>query len=404
MCYLVFTSGGVLPRHIHIYHGFSFRCLNFEEVSDMIVKSKKISLNNLQKYFPMLKNREEIQKTIDERENLSAVFYSWEKKRQNEFLDFCSGARGVKMLYDVFAKAILDPEKYPERLEDILSILLKKKVTIIKILPNEGIRIAAEQSLLVMDIVVKLEDGSIANVEIQKIGYAFPGQRCACYSADLLLRQYKTIREEIDTEEEKRFSYRDVKDVYTIVFLEKSGGTFKEYVDKHLHYFEQKSDTGLRLELLQKYIFVPIDIFLKKKDNIDISNRLNAWLLFLGSDDPADIVRLIKAYPEFKAMYQQIYEMCVNVEDMMGLFSKELAMMDSNTVTYMMDEMKAEIDRQKAELEKTESELEKKNSELEKKNSELEKKSSELKRQQEENEALKQMVARLKSKIAETDN
>ena len=29
---------------------------------------------NLQKYFPMLKNREEIQKTIDEREELTAIF------------------------------------------------------------------------------------------------------------------------------------------------------------------------------------------------------------------------------------------------------------------------------------------------------------------------------------------
>ena len=154
----------------------------------------------------------------------------------------------------------------------------------------------------------------MSHVEIQKIGYAFPGQRCACYSSDLLLRQYKTIREEADVEEEKRFSYRDVKDVYTIVFLEKSGGAFKEYPAKYLHYFEQKSDTGMTLELLQKYIFVPIDIFLKKKDNIDISNRLNAWLLFLGSDDPGDIIRLIEASPEFKAMYQQIYEMCESVE------------------------------------------------------------------------------------------
>ena len=330
----------------------------------------------------MLKNREEIQKTIDGRKKLSAVFYSWEKKRQKEFLDFSSGARGVKMLYDVFAKAILDPVKYPERLEDILSMLLEKKVTIIKILPNEGIRIAAEQSLLVMDIVVKLEDESIANVEIQKIGYAFPGQRCACYSADLLLRQYKTLREEIENEGEKRFSYRDVKNVYTIIFLEKSTGAFHEYVAEYLHYFEQRSNTGLRLELLQKYVFVPIDIFLKNKHNIDMGNRLNAWLLFLGSDDPEDIIRLIGKYPEFKAMYQQIYEMCADMEDMMGLFSKELAMMDSNTVTYMMDEMKAEIDRQKAELEKRDSELE---------------------RQREEIEALKLQVAQLTTGKSVTD-
>ena len=351
----------------------------------------------LQEYFPMLKCREEIQKTIDERESLAGIFYSWEKKRQEEFLDFCSGARGVKMLYDVFAKAILDPEKYPERLNDILSLLLKKKVTIIKILPNEGIRIAAEKSLLVMDIVVKLEDGSIANVEIQKIGYAFPGQRCACYSSDLLLRQYKSTREALDNA--KRFSYRDMKNVYTIIFLEKSGPLFQQYPEEYLHYFEQESNTGLKLELLQKYIFIPIDIYLKKKENIDISNRLNAWLLFLGSDDPGDIIRLIERYPDFKAMYQQIYEVCECVEDMMGLFSKELAMMDENTVKYMMDEMQEEIDKQKEELADISDQLQQKQDELQQKQEELQQASSELEKKSSELEQKDTMLEKMQAEL-----
>ena len=356
----------------------------------------------LQEYFPMLKSREEIQKTIDERESLAGIFYSWEKKRQEEFLDFCSGARGVKMLYDVFAKAILDPEKYPERLNDILSLLLKKKVTIIKILPNEGIRIAAEKSLLVMDIVVKLEDGSIANVEIQKIGYAFPGQRCACYSSDLLLRQYKSTREALDNA--KRFSYRDMKNVYTIIFLEKSGPLFQQYPEEYLHYFEQESNTGLKLELLQKYIFVPIDIYLKKKENIDISNRLNAWLLFLGSDDPSDIIRLIERYPDFKAMYQQIYELCECVEDMMGLFSKELARMDENTVTYMMDEMQEEIDKKKAELDQTKAEIDQKKVEIDQQKAEIDQQKAEIDQQKAEIDQQKVELNQQRVELAEKDS
>ena len=42
-----------------------------------------------------------------------------------------------------------------------------------------------------MDILVKLKSGGYANIEIQKIGYAFQGERCACYSSDLqkLLQQ-----------------------------------------------------------------------------------------------------------------------------------------------------------------------------------------------------------------------
>ena len=55
----------------------------------------------------------------------------------------------------------------------------------------------------------------------------------------------------------------------------------------------------------QKHIFVPIDIFLKNKENRNIRNWLNAWLLFLGSDDPEDIIRLIELHPDFKAMYRQ---------------------------------------------------------------------------------------------------
>lgn len=46
---------------------------------------------------------------------------------------------------------------------------LQERVRILQVLPNESTRIAAEKSLLVLDIVVELESGSIANVEVQKI-------------------------------------------------------------------------------------------------------------------------------------------------------------------------------------------------------------------------------------------
>lgn len=56
-------------------------------------------------------------------------------------------------------------------------------------------RLSDESYLLITDIIVELEDGSLANIEVQKIGYAFPGARCACYSSDMLLRQYKRVRQ-----------------------------------------------------------------------------------------------------------------------------------------------------------------------------------------------------------------
>ena len=269
-------------------------------------------------------------------------------KPREEFLDFCSGARGVKMLYDAFAKELLSPTRYPERLNEIISLLFGTEATIIEVLPTEGIRLAAEWSLLTMDVVVKLADGTICNVEIQKIGYAFPGQRSACYSADLLLRQYKAIQATKVKAED--FSYREIKTVYSIIFFEHSPKEFHRVPDHIIHRYEQQGDTGVNMELLQKYIFITLDNFLKVKQNKDISDRLNAWFLFLGSDDPKDVIRLIETYPDFEAMYRQIYEICENVENVMGLFSKELERIDKNTARYMMHEMQEEIDQKDATI------------------------------------------------------
>ena len=52
----------------------------------------------------------------------------------------------------------------------------------------------------------------VKNRRRNTIGYLFPGERSACYSADMLLRQYKRVRRELG----KKFHYRDIKKV--IVF------------------------------------------------------------------------------------------------------------------------------------------------------------------------------------------
>ena len=84
----------------------------------------------------------------------------------------------------------MNPEYSPQRLNDFLSLVLNTPVSVMKILPNDTTRLTDESSLLIMDIVVEFKDGGIANVEVQKLGYRFPGQRSACYSTDLLPVSY----------------------------------------------------------------------------------------------------------------------------------------------------------------------------------------------------------------------
>ena len=160
-------------------------------------------------------------------------------------------------LHDPVFKEILNPELSPGRVEELLSLILGEHIKILHILPLESPRIGDEHSLIVMDLVVKLETGSIVNIEVQKLGYRFPGQRSACYSADLLLRQYKRMR----NEKSKSFSYKDIKKVYTIVLYEKSTSEFHQFPENYIHRFSQQSDTGISIDLLQEYVFIPLDIF-----------------------------------------------------------------------------------------------------------------------------------------------
>ena len=120
-----------------------------------------------------------------------------------------------------------------------------------------------------------------------------------------------------------------------------------EYDDVYIHRGKQAFDTGLELNLLQEYVLVSLDIFKEIKQNESINNKLEAWLTFLGTDSPELIVKLISSNPEFVPLYNDMYELCLNTEKVMGMFSKELAELDRNTVDYMVDRMQQEIDEQK---------------------------------------------------------
>ncbi len=75
--------------------------------------------------------------------------------------------------YDAIFKKLFNPEIYPERLSDLISSIISIPVTVIRALPLQE-SILEGNALLIMDILVQLEDGSLANVEVQKIPYMFP--------------------------------------------------------------------------------------------------------------------------------------------------------------------------------------------------------------------------------------
>ena len=317
--------------------------------------------------FPPLSRNECLDK-LREDNQLYQKYNSLNTHWKEEFLDFMSGKKTLPLTYDPIFKKLFNPEIYPERLSDLISSIISIPVTVIRALPLQE-SILEGNALLIMDILVQLEDGSLANVEVQKIPYMFPAERMSCYSSDLVLRQYSRVKGEKGT----AFTYKDMRPVYTIIFFEKSLPEFKAPVlnDKYLHFGKTVFDTGLELELLQRFYLISLDVFSENKYPMDKNNRVTAWLSLLATRNVDDLTEILAVYPWLEAIYQDMASYLYKPEEVLTMFSDALKILDHNTVQYMIDEMQNTIDDQKAQLSDKDSQLADKDSQLADKDSQL---------------------------------
>ena len=124
-------------------------------------------MTTLRDFFPSLRTRQEVYDDILSDPHLRVQFLLWPVEEQERFLDICSGNRGLKVLYDAYFQEIFNPDATPERLISLLSVLLDKEIVAIRSLRSQSSIIEDNQSLMLLDIVVVLNDGSIVNVEMQ---------------------------------------------------------------------------------------------------------------------------------------------------------------------------------------------------------------------------------------------
>ena len=276
-------------------------------------------------------------------ENMPESYSTFQRLKpsiQEQLLSFLQGKEGLRITYNQPFLHIFNPDIHPERLESLLEVLIGQPVTIRQVLPNDGERLAEHGSLVIMDIIAELEDGSIVDVEMQKIGYLFPGQRSSCYVSDMIMRQYNRVR----NERKKEFSYSDLKPVYLIILMEQSPEEFQIYPYAYIHRKITTYSSGIQLPELANIIYVSLDTFRSIVQNVD--NELNAWLTFLGCTESSRILDLVQRYPKFLDLYKDMALFRTNPKELIFMFSEALYILDRNTEKYMVEEQNRKIKEQ----------------------------------------------------------
>lgn len=270
-------------------------------------------------------------------------------------------------------------------------------------------------SFVIMDMVVRFDDGSITNIEIQKVPYDFPAARITCYSADLVLRQFRmlwgmTKKNENDEYMEKlskKRSYANMKKVHTIIFFEKSSKSLKSHLDKRLYFHvgRIKFNTNIKMKLLQEYHLISLDTFKKYRysdiiegriDSVDfdcddsqyeigLTEKMRAdrlkYLSLFCAETPDEINRLVSLFPDLYAIRQKINEYLTRPEEVLNMFSEALRILDNNTAELMADRYKAELEVANKKAERWKAEAEKRSTEAEKRRVQAEARIKELEAQ-----------------------
>lgn len=322
---------------------------------------------------------------------LFASYQGLNDQWRRHFLDFCQGKKSLPLTYDPFFKRIFHPDIHPDRLSRLVSSILGINVKVLHILPSED-SIISGGTLLIMDILAELEDGSLINVEIQKQAYAFPAERISCYCADLLMRQYARAK----GVKGKAFTYQDIKKVYVIVLFEKSTGAFHALPETYLLHGRTRFDTGLEMELLQEYFLISLDVFREFQYPKD-KNEQTAWLSLLVTEDLEEAERLVQEYPWLQEIFEEIAMLRQKPEEVLGMFSEALRILDQNTIKYMIDELEKDLEEKEAVLREKAAEIKEKEAVLKEKDAAIKEKEAVI----EEKEAvLKEKDAVLKEKDA----
>ena len=311
-------------------------------------------------------------------DSLCLSTYQYLKKNEEwagRYEDFQKGKKSLPLLYDPFFKKIFNPTERRDRLSELVSCLLGQKVTVLEVFPNEDSQFLGV--MIIMDMVVLMADGSIANIEIQKISYDFPAERISCYSADLVLRQYKMItgknqvgKHELSMNGSSKPSYKDMRKVHTIILFEDSNKSLISDMDKALYFHvgKTKFNTGIKIELLQDFVLVSLDTFRKyrysdiKEGCTEITDydydssqyndalvsekmkrdRLKFLSLFVA-ETPQEIDKLVETFPDLESVRQDINEYLERPGEVLSMFSEALRILDRNTAELMVDRMKDEI-------------------------------------------------------------
>lgn len=153
--------------------------------------------------------------------------------------------------------------------------------------------------------------------------------------------------------------------------------------------------------MLQEFYLIPLDVFQKSyyPKSIKERNELNGWLALLSTDSVSKLDELVADYPYLENIIADMAGYLAKPEEVIGMFSDALRILDENTAHYMIEIKDKEIAEMKNQLAEKDDQLAEKDDQLAEKDDQLAEKDDQLAEKDDQLAEKDALIANLRAQL-----
>jgi len=226
----------------------------------------------------------------------------------------------LKMKSDIMFKAFFTRKENEEFLKEFLESVLGERIKIKKVLHDVRLeQFAKNEKFGILDLGVELENGEFINIEIQLRDNHNIEKRTTFYAS-------KKITEQLGAGEE----FIKLRPIVIIAILDYSFIDLPEYVTETVRVVEKHREYELNNEV--KYYYIELSKF--RKENPDMTQRINHWLSFIDMER-GDLLEMASKKNEKIKKAIENYEVLTGDEEVKRLAElKQMAKFEEQSALY----------------------------------------------------------------------
>lgn len=135
-----------------------------------------------------------------------------------------NGERLPELYTDFIFKKAFDADMHKDRLTKLLHMIFGFSLNVVSSLKNEAVLTTIYSKKSILDILAKLDNNAVSNIEMQVVAQEFITKRVDVYCSDVILMQY-SIHE---GQKKKEFDFDDIEKTYVAVLMKESPKLFED--------------------------------------------------------------------------------------------------------------------------------------------------------------------------------